>query len=160
MLKTFRQLLGRLLIALQATIAITLLIGFRGVLNAWLRAGIAVLLLTRVLPRFVFEFHLNNRFQQVALGRIFLMGYGVAGLLASVGSVMVGGPLGWLGVFLSLRLGLIPLWAAFQKADSPKGDGSELSKRQSQILLLYIVIPILAVVFGMLIPAILRQWPR
>ncbi len=126
-------------------------------LNVWLSSGLSVFLLASTFCRLALG-HLKNRVPPAVTVRVILIGPVLGAVLCGIGSIQVGGPLGWLGVFLCLRLGLWPLRALYRL--SVRGDGSTVFdyERESHWLIsLYVVAPLLFIVFGL---AFIGLWHR
>src|SRR5436309_742729 len=116
--------------------------------NVWLSSGLGVLVVTSRFSHVAFRL-LKNRIQPALAVRLMLIGFVVAAALCGIGSILVGGLLGWLGVFLCLRFGLWPLRALYRL--SVRGDKSAVFdyEQESQWLIsLYVVAPLLFIVFG------------
>src|SRR5262249_46614336 len=100
----------------------------------------------------------KHRIRPEIIGQIMLIGVVIAAVLCGIGSVLIGGPLGWLGVVLCLRLGLWPLRALYRWSVSGGGVAGFSCERESQWLIaLYVVFPLLFVVLSLVVFALWRR---
>jgi hypothetical protein len=87
--------------------------------NLWLRAGFAVLTYAsafRSLPTVALSRHGLSPY---VVMRIWAIATTLAGSLGCIGSLSLGGAIGWLGVFLSLRFGLTGAWILWKMTNWP-----------------------------------------
>jgi hypothetical protein len=92
---------------------------FMNVGNVWLGVGVALFSYASAVKTLAMAPGVRHRLGPTVAIRIWAIGTTVAAGLGCIGSFMLGGPIGWLGVFLSLRIGLTGAWVLRQMAASP-----------------------------------------
>jgi hypothetical protein len=82
--------------------------------NMWIRGGVAVLCYASAFRVIASAPRLRDRLGPAVGWRVWALGSTLAGALGCVGSALIGGAIGWLGVFFSLRFALVGAWALRQ----------------------------------------------
>jgi hypothetical protein len=75
--------------------------------NLWLRAGVAVLMCAVTFRRAAFSPISRTHLEPATVLRICAVAYTIAACLCAIGSIVWGGAIGWLGVFLSLWIAIL-----------------------------------------------------
>jgi hypothetical protein len=108
MTRPFRLILSPVGFVVYVLAGTTLL--FMDVGNVWLRAGFAVLTYASAFRSLGTDRLSQHGVNPVRALRIWAIAATLAGALGFIGSLLLGGAIGWLGVFLSLRFGLTGVW--------------------------------------------------
>jgi hypothetical protein len=93
--------------------------------NVWIRVGVAVLLYASIFRRLAFGQQVQSHIGSTRALKVSAAGEAVAGFLGGIGSLWIGGAIGWLGVFVSLRIALAGAWVFRQLSAGARQDTTE-----------------------------------
>ena len=83
---------------------------FAGFGNTWVRVGVALLLYASAVRTLAFSPAAEGRIAPARALKIWSAGCAAAGAAGGIGAALTPGPIGWLGVFVSLRFALTGAW--------------------------------------------------
>jgi len=78
--------------------------------NGWIRGGAALLLCASSFRRVTVTRFLRTNLMPAYALQVWSAAHVTAGLMCGIGSIVMGGAIGWLGVFLSLRIATTGSW--------------------------------------------------